>query len=107
DISKHLTNLIKTGNMYDCFIRSISKNGCSVFIKEKSRSEENLHTPSFFSAKVAFTDDVLVDPSDDGGMENETGNEEATEVEFEDNSNDDDDSKESIPLDVLGEVLNH
>ncbi len=64
DISFHLSALIKTGNEYLCLIRSVSKQECVVFIKEKFASEVNRHIPSFLnhgkSAQSDVDEDVLL-----------------------------------------------
>lgn len=107
DISKHLSQLMKTGNKYECLIRSVSKSECAVFIKETLRSSENEHIPSFVSPKVSFSDDILLETPEEGSIDSELSDE-ATEVEFEETDDSDDtDTKEQIPLDVLGQVLEH
>lgn len=49
DLSSRLTKLIKGGNTYSCYIRSISPTNCncSVFIKELSRAKEQEFINSF------------------------------------------------------------
>lgn len=103
DISVHLSQLIKTGNEYDCVIRSVNKNTCSVFIKEKKRSLENQFTPSFFAnSKFASIDseDVLV-ADFIVESESDTSDDDASD----DNDQDDADSKEQLPADILNDVM--
>ena len=101
DISFHLSQLIKTGNEYDCVIRSVNKQSCAVFIKEKKRSAENQFTPSFFASnKFASidSDEVLVAdflPDD----ESENSDDDA------DDDTDDGDMKEQLPADILNDVM--
>jgi tetratricopeptide (TPR) repeat protein len=47
DIGHRLLVLIKGGNTYDAFIKTISKGGISIFVKELSRSKKLKDTPSF------------------------------------------------------------
>ncbi len=66
DLSFQLTKLIKSGNKYVCYVRSISSSTCSVFIKETFRSEENQFVNSFPTKKdqaSAMSDMLLVDES--------------------------------------------
>lgn len=55
DISFRLSKLIEGGNTYDCVIRSFSSNHCNVYIKELSRSAQNLFVNSFPAAKTSGT----------------------------------------------------
>lgn len=57
DLSFRLTKLMKTGNRYAVWIRSLKENECSVFIQELQRSKRNQHINSFHVTKtqaVAF-----------------------------------------------------
>lgn len=47
DISYRLSQLIASGNRYECVIYTVHKTDCSVFIKEKYRSPENQQQNSF------------------------------------------------------------
>ena len=47
DISHHLLRLVKGGNKYELFIKSIKVNGLSVLIKEIFRSKRFKNQPSF------------------------------------------------------------
>jgi len=47
DISHHLLKLLKGGNKYDLFIKSIKVNGLSILIKETFRSKRFKNQPSF------------------------------------------------------------
>ncbi len=47
DLSARLSKLMKSGNEYSCYIRSISPTSCNVFLKEISRSPENEFVNSF------------------------------------------------------------
>ena len=51
DLSYRLTKLMKNGNEYICYIRSISTNSCSIFIKETKRSKPNEFVNSFPTSK--------------------------------------------------------
>ena len=51
DLSSRLTKLIKGGNIYACYIRSISSHSCGVFIKELERSKSQEFVSSFPVAK--------------------------------------------------------
>ncbi len=54
DLSYRLTKLITDGNEYECYIRSVSPNSCSVFIKETARSKKNQYVNSFPTNKSAM-----------------------------------------------------
>lgn len=63
DLSTHIKNLIKCGNEYRCFIKSMSDKSVSVFIKETVRDESVADIPSFSGDKmdyVSFTPPELV-----------------------------------------------
>ncbi len=47
DINHHLLRLIRGGNKYDLYIKSIRVNGLAVLIKEKYRSKKFKNQPSF------------------------------------------------------------
>ncbi len=47
DLSFRLTKLIKTGNQYQCYIKSNGHNRCCVYLKEIKRSKRNLGIQSF------------------------------------------------------------
>lgn len=47
DISYRLSQLIASGNRYECVLYTVNKTECSVFIKEKYRSPENQQLNSF------------------------------------------------------------
>ncbi|MBW7955890.1 tetratricopeptide repeat protein [Patescibacteria group bacterium] len=57
DLSSRLTKLMKGGNVYVCYIRSISPTNCTctVFIKEVSRSAEQEFVNSFPVSKSSLT----------------------------------------------------
>lgn len=47
DVSYRLSQLIESGNTYDCVVYTVTKTECSVFVKEKYRSQPNQNTNSF------------------------------------------------------------
>lgn len=47
ELAHHLGQLIKGGNAYDCYIKSVSPKSLIILIKEKSRSAKFAGTPSF------------------------------------------------------------
>lgn len=47
DVSHHLIRLIKGGNRYQCFIKSIKSNAVSILIKEVFRAAKFKNQPSF------------------------------------------------------------
>ena len=47
DLSHNLSRLITGGNLYKTVMKSVTKTGCSVFIKELSRSKKQQHLHSF------------------------------------------------------------
>jgi len=61
DLGKRLNLLIKGGNTYSCFVKSISDKGLSVFIRELTRVKKYRDIPSF-PAKI--TSDHLIDNAD-------------------------------------------
>ncbi len=58
DISHHLIRLIRGGNKYELFVKSIRVNGLSVLIRETFRSKRFKNQPSFldFSGSTVITD---------------------------------------------------
>lgn len=103
DISLHLSQLIKTGNEYLCLIRSVSKQECVVFIKEKFVSEENKHTPSFLvqakGAQLDADEDVILPDI----LDQESGIE-VKEVEGEEEVEEEILGGEQLPSDLMGKV---
>src|SRR5579859_89735 len=64
DLSSRLTKLMKGGNEYICYIRSVSPIACSVFIKETRRAKDFEYMNSFPVMKnqnAAINDMFLVD----------------------------------------------
>lgn len=60
DVSFHLQRLIKGGNKYDTFIKSIRVNGLSILIKETFRSKKFKNQPSFLeNSDATLTTDIL------------------------------------------------
>lgn len=60
DISHHLQRLIKGGNKYEFFIKSIRVNGLSVLIRETFRSKRFKNQPSFLeNSDTILTGDLL------------------------------------------------
>ncbi|MEO8581844.1 MAG: tetratricopeptide repeat protein [Patescibacteria group bacterium] len=104
DISFHLSQLIKTGNEYLCLIRSVSKQECVVFIKEKFVSDENKHTPSFFVhskfSQIDQDEDVILPDLMDQEVGLERGEKEAESEE----DGDEEIMNEQLPSDILGKV---
>ena len=60
--------LMKKG--YDCFIKSLNENECSVFLKETDRSKRNLNTNSFCITKTTHT--THLDSLDENYLDQET-----------------------------------
>lgn len=87
DVSFRLCNLLKTGNVYTCYIQSFTMNSCSVFIKELSRSPENEFTNSFPVVKTSLA--AINDVDDQYLFEDnipvQTGDEETVEVDVDKN----------------------
>lgn len=90
DVSFRLCNLLKTGNVYACYIQSFTTNSCSVFIKELTRSPENEFTNSFPVVKTSLA--AINDIDDQYLFEDnipvQTGDEEVVEVDVEKNFED-------------------
>src|SRR3989344_531780 len=54
DLSARLRNLIKKGNEYKVFIKSINKKEVKVFIRETKRSKKFSNIPSFSTEKIEY-----------------------------------------------------
>jgi tetratricopeptide (TPR) repeat protein len=70
DISFRLTKLIQTGNTYHCSIHSCSNNQCTVYLKELTRSPENVDVHSFPPSKTSnnqldLDDRILIEDFED------------------------------------------
>ncbi|MDO8514927.1 MAG: tetratricopeptide repeat protein [bacterium] len=61
DLGKRLNLLIKGGNTYTCFVKSVSDKGLSIFIREITRVKKYKDIPSF-PAKIVS--DHLIDNAD-------------------------------------------
>ncbi len=84
DIAHRLLFLIKGGNTYEGYIKSISRSVVSVFIKETLRAKKYHNTPSFiasnssaeylsFVREDAITEEVkVVEPSEDSDEDDDT-----------------------------------
>lgn len=76
DVSYRLSKLIAAGNEYSCFIHSVSKTGCTVFIRELVRARENATQHSFPIARSTsntsedgdVTDMLYDDPENPSSM---------------------------------------
>lgn len=80
DISHHLQRLIKGGNKYDCFIKSIRVNGLSILIKETFRSKKFKNQPSFLeNSNATLTSDILTSLDGQNDTDDEDNGEEGTE----------------------------
>lgn len=80
DINHHLLRLIRGGNKYDLFIKSIRVNGLSVLIKETYRSKRFKNQPSFLENSGAnLTTEILtsLDTQNDHEEEQEETEEES------------------------------
>lgn len=94
DLSFRLSKLIKNGNLYQCFVRSVNPSSCIVFLKEIKKSKKNQYTNSFPITKTQLT---TINDIDDAFIEDEvpieiveTDNDEERTFdrkEFEDNLN--------------------
>lgn len=63
DLSHHLIRLIKGGNKYSCFIKTIKTNSLSILIREIFRASKFRNQPSFLDnqgANVVYSVDNLV-----------------------------------------------
>lgn len=79
DVSHHLLRLIRGGNKYDLFIKSVRVNGLSVLIKEIYRSKRFKNRPSFLeNSDTNLITDIFtsLDNSGDSEEEAEDGDEE-------------------------------
>lgn len=80
DINYHLLRLLKGGNKYELFVKSIRVNSLSVIIKETFRSKRFKNQPSFLEySKASATTNILT--SFDGVSTGETDEAEETEEE--------------------------
>lgn len=77
DVCHLLAKLIKGGNKYELFVKSVKVNGVSVLIKETFRSKRFKNQPSFLDATFKGASDVI--SSLDGEDETEEGYEEEEE----------------------------
>ncbi len=80
DVNYHLLRLLKGGNKYDLFIKSIKVNGLSVLVKETYRSKRFKNQPSFLEnsdATLKLTDVFTSLGDRDDAEEEETDSEEA------------------------------
>ena len=60
DVSYHLQRLIRGGNKFESFIKSIRVNGLSILIKETFRSKRFKNQPSFLeNSDATLTTDIL------------------------------------------------
>lgn len=80
DISYHLLRLIKGGNKYQLFIKSIRVNGLAVLIKETFRSKRFKNQASFLdNSEAVVTTDHIISRNDSGDSMEGEGDEEVTE----------------------------
>lgn len=86
DLSFRLSKLMRQGNKYVCYIRSINSNSCAVYLKEIKRSKKNSHLHSFPPGKVMpLSDDldenIMVSEDEDfvAPTEDDTAEEEPSE----------------------------
>lgn len=76
DISHHLTRLLRGGNKYDLFIKSIRVNGLAVLIKETFRSKRFKNQSSFLDSSGSNLIDILTPLDSQDEEEPEEGEEE-------------------------------
>lgn len=77
DVSYHLQRLIKGGNRYDCFIKSVRVNGLAILIKETFRSKKFKNQPSFLeNSDATLTSDILTPLDRQNDADDETYTEE-------------------------------
>lgn len=72
DMSHHLIRLIRGGNKYNLFVKSIRVNSLSVLIKEKFRSKRFKNQPSFLeNSDVKLSTEIItpLDSQNDGDEE--------------------------------------
>lgn len=82
DVSHHLLRLIRGGNKYELFIKSIRVNGLSVLIKETHRSKRFKNQPSFLeNSDATLTHEIFTGLDDQNESEQDSEeNEEETLV---------------------------
>lgn len=80
DISYHLIRLLKGGNKYEFFIKSIRVNGLSVLIKEIFRSKRFKNQPSFLEGSSFQTSTEMITPLDEGDSDEVEEEEEEQEI---------------------------
>lgn len=80
DICHHLMRLLRGGNRYEFFIKSIRVNGLSVLIKETFRSKRFKNQPSFLDGSSFQTTTEMIAPLDDADSEEVEGEEEGQEI---------------------------
>lgn len=70
DLSFHLRKLLEQGYKYDVFIKGVSKNSVTVFIREMKRSKQNKFLPTFSTDDAVdyypYVRSELLSPSDEG-----------------------------------------
>ncbi|TSC86850.1 MAG: TPR protein [Microgenomates group bacterium Gr01-1014_7] len=71
DTSHHLLKLIRGGNKYDLFIKSIRVNGLAVLIKETHRSKRFKNQPSFLESSGTVPTTEMFTPLDRDGTDEE------------------------------------
>ncbi len=80
DISFHLLKLIKGGNKYEIYIKSIKVNGLAVLIKEVYRSKRFKNQPSFLeNSEVSVTTEIFTSLGEDA-VDDQDESEEETVV---------------------------
>ncbi|MBI2040235.1 hypothetical protein HYT18_04115 [Candidatus Microgenomates bacterium] len=62
DISHHLTRLLRGGNKYELFIKSIRINALSVLIRETLRSKRFKNQPSFLDSSISTSTTDMLTP---------------------------------------------
>lgn len=78
DVNYHLLRLLRGGNRYNLFIKSIRVNGLSVLIKETYRSKRFKNQPSFLDNSEFITSSEIIT-----SVANQNESEEDTEAEEE------------------------
>lgn len=76
DMSHHLIRLIRGGNKYNLFVKSIRVNSLSVLIKEKFRSKRFKNQPSFLENSDVKLSTEIITPLDSQNEGDEEINEE-------------------------------
>lgn len=80
DVSYHLLRLIKGGNKYEFFIKSIKVNGLAVLIRETFRSKRFKNQASFLgNLDAVVTRDLITAVDDPGDSMDSASDEEVTE----------------------------